>query len=65
MSIYGNGGDDLICGRDGNDTIYGGAGEDQLIGNDGRDNLYGGPGRDGLPGCRAATISTAATATTC
>ena len=53
------GGNDLICGEEGNDKLYGGAlcgsaadilyggtGEDTLIGGDGADILYGGDGND-------------------
>jgi len=55
-TIYGNGGDDLICGAldgatvDGGDTIYGGTGDDQIIGMLGEDWIDAGNGDDGVVG---------------
>ncbi len=55
VSIYGNGGDDTICGSDhddfiagggGNDTIHGGPGNDAIDGGAKDDDLWGGPGND-------------------
>ena len=55
VSIYGNGGDDEICGSDfddfiagggGNDTILGGLGNDAIDGGAKDDDLWGGPGDD-------------------
>ncbi|WP_436071322.1 peroxidase family protein [Devosia sp. LjRoot3] len=46
----GTGLDDLISGRDGNDTLNGGAGDDILLGGDGADTLNGGDGNDTLVG---------------
>jgi len=55
VSIYGNGGDDVICGSDyndfiagggGNDTILGGLGNDAIDGGAKDDDLWGGPGDD-------------------
>jgi Ca2+-binding RTX toxin-like protein len=55
-TIYGLGGNDLICGApdgattDGGDTIYGGDGDDNIVGMLGNDTLYGEGGNDGLVG---------------
>ncbi len=49
-SIYGMGGNDVICGGDGSDTIYGGRGDDTILGEAGNDGLYGERGSDQLEG---------------
>ncbi len=55
VSIYGDGGDDYICGSDfddfiagggGNDTIFGGPGDDAIDGGAKDDDLWGGDGHD-------------------
>ncbi len=55
VSIYGNGGNDTICGSiygdfiaggGGNDTIIGGPGDDAIDGGAKDDDLWGGPGND-------------------
>ncbi len=50
MSIYGGGGNDVICAGAGNDTIYGGRGDDTIFGEEGEDTLYGERGSDHLDG---------------
>lgn len=44
--MYGDSGNNLVSGYDGNDALYGGAGNDRLNGGDGADALYGGSGVD-------------------
>ncbi len=48
--MYGQEGDDLLGGDEGNDNIFGESGNDLLLGNDGNDYLYGGLGDDGMLG---------------
>jgi Ca2+-binding RTX toxin-like protein len=59
VSIYGNGGNDIICGSDyidfiagggGNDTIFGGDGDDAIDGGAKDDIIYGGLGNDTIFG---------------
>lgn len=59
VSIYGNGGNDIICGSDyidfiagggGNDTIFGGDGDDAIDGGAKDDIIYGGRGNDTIFG---------------
>jgi Ca2+-binding RTX toxin-like protein len=46
-TIYGKGGDDLLCGNFGGDAVYGGPGNDRLTGGrDSFDLVEGGPGND-------------------
>ncbi|WP_052261722.1 M10 family metallopeptidase, partial [Leisingera sp. ANG-M1] len=47
---YGNGEDNQIEGRNGNDQLYGYDGDDTLTGGRGNDRLYGGLGDDSLDG---------------
>ena len=46
ISLYGEGGDDIIWSSHGNDSISGGAGSDILFGGLGTDTLHGGSGAD-------------------
>ncbi|MEG4446707.1 Ig-like domain-containing protein, partial [Microcoleus sp. AT9_B4] len=48
--LYGDGGDNVINARDGNDTVFGLGGNDRLVGEKGNDNLNGGSGNDELRG---------------
>lgn len=48
--FYGNGGNDLLNGRGGDDSLYGGADNDTLLGGSGADLLDGGSGNDSLIG---------------
>ena len=50
--LAGDGRDNRLEGRDGNDTLYGGpaGGDDTLLGGAGNDALYGGKGNDTLDG---------------
>lgn len=48
--FYGNGGNDLLNGRGGDDSLYGGADNDTLLGGFGADLLDGGSGNDSLIG---------------
>ena len=57
LSIYANGGDDMIVGSkggdfldggDGNDTIYAGVGDDFVQSSTGNDVIYGGAGNDNI-----------------
>jgi len=50
VSIYGDGGDDTICGSIHGDFIAGGGGNDTLIGGNHADILDGGPGDDYIDG---------------
>lgn len=49
-NLLGDGDDDRIYARDGNDTVGGGKGNDYVEGNAGNDSLDGGEGRDTLIG---------------
>jgi Ca2+-binding RTX toxin-like protein len=44
--LYGKDGNDSIGGREGDDRLYGGAGNDLISGGSGLDRLEGGPGED-------------------
>jgi hypothetical protein len=48
--LYGEGGDDIIIGNDGDDYCDGGGGNDDIDGNAGDDTIYGGAGNDSLKG---------------
>ena len=50
--LAGDGADNRLWGRDGNDDLYGGpaGGDDRLYGDNGDDRLYGGKGNDTLTG---------------
>ncbi|MDP7468385.1 MAG: calcium-binding protein, partial [Alphaproteobacteria bacterium] len=48
--LFGDTGDNVISGYNGNDRIYGGDGNDELNGGDGNDRIYGGAGKDDLDG---------------
>jgi Ca2+-binding EF-hand superfamily protein len=48
MSVYGNGGNDIIVTGKGNDYVEGGAGNDTIFTNEGNDTLLGGDGDDKL-----------------
>ncbi len=50
LTIYGNGGNDVISGGAGPELIYGGFGNDVINGGDGQDELYGEAGIDTLSG---------------
>jgi RTX calcium-binding nonapeptide repeat (4 copies) len=51
-AIVGNGGNDKIKAKAGNDRICGGAGKDKLVAAKGsKDRCFGGPGRDTGKGC--------------
>ncbi|WP_051960519.1 peroxidase family protein [Devosia riboflavina] len=63
ITDIGFGRDDLISGRDGNDTLNGGVGDDVLLGGDGADTLNGGDGNDILIGGKDGTTTTTTTST--
>lgn len=48
--MWGELGDDILIGDDGDDLIYGGAGNDYLLGGSGRDWIWGDAGEDILNG---------------
>ncbi|MXY89851.1 MAG: hypothetical protein F4Y89_04845 [Gammaproteobacteria bacterium] len=50
LTAYGDGGDDLLGGKNGNDRLYGGAGDDRINGRAGNDFIDGGAGDDTLRG---------------
>ena len=50
ITAYGEQGDDLIYGTNGNDVLDGGDGDDWLFGADGNDKLISSSGRDVLNG---------------
>ena len=54
----GGAGDDLIEGRDGNDTLYGRGGDDVIHGDAGNDTAYGGAGDDRIEGGGGADLMT-------
>lgn len=45
-SLYGDGGDDILDAREGNDEIWGGLGNDIIVAGEGDDIAYGGAGED-------------------
>ena len=49
-TLYGESGDDVLAGNQGNDWLSGGVGNDTLAGNDGNDTLLGGANDDDLLG---------------
>ncbi len=50
QALFGDGGEDLLCGSDGEDELLGGLGNDTLRGRNGHDLLVGGSGDDDLFG---------------
>lgn len=44
--LRGNGGRNILLGRNGDDEVHGGGGEDFLVGGLGRDSMFGGGGED-------------------
>jgi Ca2+-binding RTX toxin-like protein len=46
--LYGQGGNDVLNGKNGHDRLFGGAGDDHLNGDSGADHLDGGAGNDTL-----------------
>jgi hypothetical protein len=46
VTMWGQGGDDVLLGGPGNDILHGGEGNDTLNGGAGDDRLFGGPGAD-------------------
>ena len=56
VTLFGEGGNDLLVGNGGGDYLYGGADRDFLIGNQGNDFLDGGDGDDVLVGGQGEDI---------
>jgi len=50
ITMYGNGGNDMLVGNYGADTLYGGDGNDMIEGDGGNDELHGGAGADMITG---------------
>jgi Ca2+-binding RTX toxin-like protein len=49
-TLYGTGGNDVMCGSPGDDLMYGKGGKDLMLGRGGHDHLYGRAGDDALIG---------------